>query len=527
MKPLTFSNIIWVNAITLTVTPIISLFAFAFVPLQTATLSFAIFYYFFSGMGVTTGYHRYWSHRSYEASRIWQIVCLLACTGAVQGSAKWWCHGHRIHHRFTDTEKDPYNAKRGFFWSHIGWLIFREESNVKIDVSDLTADPLIRFQDRYYEPLAIFMAFGFPAIVAGLGWGDWIGGLLFAGVARLVFLHHSTFCINSLAHYYGDHTFDDKRTPRDNWFTALITFGEGYHNFHHEFPGDYRNAIKFYQYDPTKWLIWFGSLVGLTSDLKVFPTNEIEKGKLYMRQKKIDAVKKTLDYGVPLGKLPLMTFQQVRETISKTGRQLLIVSDVVYDVSRFMDDHPGGRGFLKVSIGRDVTESFNGGVYDHANAARNLMSGMRVFPSIATHLCTTFKGLYPLDAAPKGLTAYHLGITHPTRFVMKAQRKGGGNNIYGLNVCATLKRLTPDERNAYILMDLIQPPQSTKVLVRNGVIAECEVVSELRVFEVWISEGGVVHVNEAAGHLLRTKVAENHEGGVAAGYSVLDSRNLV
>ena len=225
-----FENIIWPNAIVLAATPVISLISFATVPLQTETFWFSVFYYFFTGMGITTGYHRYWSHRSYEASRIWQIICLAACTGAMQGSCKWWVHGHRIHHRFTDTDKDPYNANRGFFWSHIGWLIFKEENTAKVDISDLVSDPIIRFQDKYYEPLSVFMAFIFPAIVAGLAWGDWVGGLLFAGVARLVFLHHSTFCINSLAHYYGDHTFDDKRTPRDNFLTALITFGEGYHN---------------------------------------------------------------------------------------------------------------------------------------------------------------------------------------------------------------------------------------------------------------------------------------------------------
>ncbi|KAJ3012142.1 UNVERIFIED_CONTAM: hypothetical protein HDU68_001355 [Siphonaria sp. JEL0065] len=371
-------NVIWANAIALSVTPIIALLSFALVPLQTATLWWSVIYYFCTGMGVTIGYHRYWSHRTYEASRIWQFIALAACSGAMQGSCKWWCHGHRIHHRFTDTDKDPYNAKRGFFWSHIGWLIFKEDDKkVKVDISDLVADPWIRFQDRYYELLSVFMAFVFPAIVAGLGWGDWIGGLLFAGVARLVFLHHSTFCINSLAHYYGDHTYDDKRTPKDNFITALITFGEGYHNFHHEFPGDYRNAIKFYQYDPSKWVIWLGSLVGLTYNLKTFPSNEIEKGKIYMREKKIAAVKEQLSYGVPLEKLPLMTFQKVKEKIAESGRKLLIISGVVYDVSKFMDDHPGGRGFLKVSIGRDVTASFNGGVYDHANAARNLMSSMR------------------------------------------------------------------------------------------------------------------------------------------------------
>ncbi|KAJ3023459.1 UNVERIFIED_CONTAM: hypothetical protein HDU68_008597 [Siphonaria sp. JEL0065] len=276
LPPLPHSNEIdWVSTTILTTTPILALIGLATVPLQATTFWFAVGFYFFTGMGITAGYHRYWSHRSYDASRLWQVVILVAGTGAVEGSVKWWCHGHRIHHRFTDTDKDPYNAKRGFFWSHIGWMIFKEPKKVKVDVSDLNKDSLLRFQHKYYLPLAILISFVLPTLIAGYGWGDFIGGFFFVGITRLVFLHHATFCINSLAHYYGDHTFDDKRTPKDNFITALITFGEGYHNFHHEFPSDYRNALEWYQYDPTKVVIWLASLGGLTDNLKSLPETEI------------------------------------------------------------------------------------------------------------------------------------------------------------------------------------------------------------------------------------------------------------
>ncbi|KAJ3075273.1 hypothetical protein HDU98_008750 [Podochytrium sp. JEL0797] len=373
----TIHNIDWISLSILTITPVLAVIGMVFVPLRASTFWFAVFYYFFTGMGITAGYHRYWSHRSYDATRIWEALILAAGTGAMEGSIKWWCHGHRIHHRFTDTDKDPYNAKRGFLWSHLGWMIITEEKKAKVDVSDLNKDPWIVWQHKNYLPAAIFMSFVVPTVIAGLLFQDPIGGFFYAGITRLVCLHHSTFCINSLAHYYGDHTFDDKRTPRDNWVTALLTFGEGYHNFHHEFPSDYRNAIQFMQYDPTKWAIYLASLVGLTYNLKMFPTNEIEKGRIMMQEKTIAAMKKTLDYGVALDKLPTMSHEEVKADIAQSGKKLLIISDVVYDVSKFMDDHPGGRGFLKVSIGRDVTASFNGGVYDHATAARNLMAQMR------------------------------------------------------------------------------------------------------------------------------------------------------
>ncbi|KAJ3064409.1 hypothetical protein HDU99_004469 [Rhizoclosmatium hyalinum] len=374
---ITANDIDWKHVVILFGTPLIALYGFATTPLQTPTFWWSVLYYFFTGLGITAGYHRYWAHRSYDATRIWQFIILAAGTGAMEGSVKWWGRGHRIHHRFTDTDKDPYNAKRGFLWAHIGWMIMKQKKNATVDISDFNSDPWIRFQHKYYLYLAVFMAFIFPTLVAGLGWGDWVGGFFFAGVARLVFVHHATFCVNSLAHWLGDFTFDDKRTPKDHFLTAFVTLGEGYHNFHHEFPADYRNAIQFYQYDPTKWAIWCASLVGLTYNLKMFPHNEIEKGRLFMQEKKIAEAKKKLDYGVAVEELPSLTFQEVKAKIAETGKQLLIISDVVYDVSKFMDDHPGGKGFLKASVGRDVTVSFNGGVYDHANAARNLMQSMR------------------------------------------------------------------------------------------------------------------------------------------------------
>ncbi|KAI9346947.1 hypothetical protein BDR26DRAFT_892849 [Obelidium mucronatum] len=382
-------------------TPALAIYGILNVPLQLQTALWAFAYYFWSGLGITAGYHRYWSHRSYDATILWQWIMMAAGSSAMEGSIKWWSRGHRVHHRFTDTPKDPYNAKYGFFWSHMGWMIMKQGRLATVDVSDLSADWLVRFQHKHYPLISVFMAFGVPTLVAGLGWGDWWGGFFFAGVARLVFVHHATFCVNSLAHYIGDYTFDDKRTPKDHFLTALITCGEGYHNFHHEFPADYRNAIKFWQYDPTKWLIWFASLVGLTYNLKCFPQNEIEKGRIMMLEKEIaDAkqklpagtpvpariiaveqeiqeAKKKLDYGVPLEDLPSLTVDEVKQEIERTGKQLLIISGVAYDVTTFIDEHPGGKGFMKASIGRDVTASFNGEVYDHANAARNLMASMR------------------------------------------------------------------------------------------------------------------------------------------------------
>ncbi|KAJ3410412.1 hypothetical protein HDV05_003823 [Chytridiales sp. JEL 0842] len=372
-------DINWLHFTLLLGTPIVGVVGALTTPLRWETGVWTVVFYFISAFGITGGYHRYWSHRSYDATRPFQYFLLAASSASMEGSIRWWCRDHRAHHRFTDTSKDPYNSHKGLFYAHLGWMLLKQKKDEigKVDISDLNRDPMIMWQHKNYLPFATFMAFIVPTLVAGLGWGDWWGGYFYAGVLRLVFVHQSTFCVNSLAHYLGEHSYDDKHTPRDHFLTALVTMGEGYHNFHHEFPSDYRNAILWHQYDPTKWIIWIASLFGLTYNLKQFPHNEILKGRVQMQQKKIDMLKVKLDWGKPVEQLQVVTFETVEKEVKLNGKQLIIVDGIVYDVEKFMDDHPGGKGFLKAGVGRDMSASFNGGIYDHSNAARNLMSHMR------------------------------------------------------------------------------------------------------------------------------------------------------
>ncbi|KAJ9063395.1 stearoyl-CoA 9-desaturase [Entomophthora muscae] len=377
-RPL-WQQINWPQSILLAITPVMALYGILTTELQFKTFIFSLVYYVISALGITAGYHRYYSHRSYQASLPYQVYIMLAGTASVQGSILWWSRDHRVHHRFTDTEKDPYNAKRGFIWSHIGWMLYKKDSTVigRAEVDDLEADPIVMFQHNYYVPLALFMSFILPTLVAGILWGDWKGGYYYVGIARLVFVHHATFCINSLAHWIGDASFDDKLSPRDYILTALITMGEGYHNFHHEFPQDYRNAIKFFQYDPTKWFIYACSLVGLTYDLKIFPDNEVRKGELLMKEKNLNKVRATINWGVPIETLPVISFEQYQKECDG-GKRWLLIDGVVHDVEVFMHEHPGGIKYIRAYIGKDSTAAFGGQVYDHSNAARNLMSSMRV-----------------------------------------------------------------------------------------------------------------------------------------------------
>ena len=244
------------------------------------------------------------------------------------------------------------------------------------DISDLLRNPVVRFQHDNYLPLMIMMAFIVPTMIPGILWGDYRGGYFYSGVIRLLFVQHSTFCVNSLAHWLGEQPFDDKNTPRNHFITALCTVGEGYHNFHHQFPMDFRNAIKWYQYDPTKWFISACYWLGLASHLKEFPSNEIKKGEYTMELKKLKSVGETLDWPIDSNELPVISWTSFKE-LSKS-RPLVLIHGFIHDVSSFIDEHPGGRHLLSKQIGKDATTAFFGGVYDHSNAAHNLLAMMRV-----------------------------------------------------------------------------------------------------------------------------------------------------
>ncbi|KAG0211318.1 hypothetical protein BGX28_008141 [Mortierella sp. GBA30] len=368
------------QAIILLATPVIAFYGLLTTEIQTKTVVWSIIYYFATGLGITAGYHRLWAHRAYTAGPAMSLALALFGSGAVEGSIKWWSRGHRAHHRWTDTEKDPYSAHRGLFFSHFGWMLIKRPG-WKIghaDVDDLKKNKLVQWQHKHYGILVLLMGFIFPTVVAGLGWGDWRGGYFYAAILRMVFVHHATFSVHSIAHWLGEGTFDDRHSPRDHFLTAFLTLGEGYHNFHHQFPQDYRSAIRFYQYDPTKWLIATCAFVGLATHLKAFPENEVRKGQLQMVEKRVMEQKTKLQWGIPIADLPVLSFEDFQHACKANGKKWILLEGVVYDVAEFMAEHPGGEKYIKMGVGKDMSAAFNGGMYDHSNAARNLLSLMRV-----------------------------------------------------------------------------------------------------------------------------------------------------
>jgi stearoyl-CoA desaturase (Delta-9 desaturase) len=211
------------------------------------------------------------------------LVVLLFGAASVQNSVLHWANNHRIHHSKVDKDEDPYNIKRGFFWAHIGWVLYRDHEHEFRRVKDLRADPLVRWQHRYYVPLAIAAGALLPTLLGAL-WGDAIGGLLIAGFLRLVVQYHITFATNSLAHTLGARPYDRSTSARDHFLTAVLTLGEGYHNFHHRFQNDYRNGVRRRDFDPTKWLIWSLSRVGAVRNLRRVPKEKIIRARRLARE---------------------------------------------------------------------------------------------------------------------------------------------------------------------------------------------------------------------------------------------------
>lgn len=241
-----------------------------------------------NGMAITGGYHRLWAHKTYEAHWLVRLAYMLFGTMSLQNSVFQWASNHRTHHlNVDDIDRDPYSAKRGFWFSHVGWMLRNYPSGQTdyTNIPDLRRDPMLRFQHRFYVPLALVTNIGFP-LAAGWLVGDLWGTFMLAGVLRLVWAHHVTFFINSLAHMWGTRPYTDENTARDNPVLAVITYGEGYHNYHHIFAHDYRNGVRWWQWDPTKWLIAGLQLVGLTRRLKRTPDFQIQRALLAMQFKR-------------------------------------------------------------------------------------------------------------------------------------------------------------------------------------------------------------------------------------------------
>ncbi len=316
--------LLWANVLMFVLTLacaviVVPWYGFAYGYSGAAWIWFAVLLYA-NGLAITGGYHRLWSHRTYDAHWSLRLVYLILGAMALQNSVLVWASGHRNHHQnVDDNERDPYSAGRGLWFSHIGWMLRRYPSGETdfSNVRDLQRDPLVAFQHRYYYPLAIGLNVLVPL---GLGWlhGDLWGVFLLAGVLRLVVSHHFTFLINSVAHAFGRQPYSDEHSARDNGWIAFLTYGEGYHNFHHQFAHDYRNGVRWWHWDPSKWIICSLSWVGVTKRLRRTPAVAIQRARLAMQFRRVEA---RLERHRP--SLPHVDLERLRATVSREYDQFV------------------------------------------------------------------------------------------------------------------------------------------------------------------------------------------------------------
>ena len=236
------------------------------------------------GTAITAGYHRLFSHRAYKAS--WPVRFLFLCFGAAafENSALKWSSDHRVHHQHVDTDQDPYSIGRGFWHAHWTWVMEAVDLPLA-GVADLEKDPLVRWQHRHHFLIGAVVA----TLPLWIGWatGDILGHLVFGVVLRIVLTHHTTFFINSAAHRFGSRPYTDANTARDNWLLAPLTYGEGFHNFHHQWQWDYRNGALWYQWDTTKWLLNVLSWLGLVGEFRRVPAAAMIRARLLMEEKRL------------------------------------------------------------------------------------------------------------------------------------------------------------------------------------------------------------------------------------------------
>ena len=306
-----FSKVNWITSIFLLATLLVAvigtpiyLWHFGLDWFQAAMF---LFYVPATAMSITLGYHRLFSHRAFKARLPVRLGTLIFGACAFENSALDWASDHRDHHKYTDDEHDdPYSIKRGFFYAHIGWLIFKLKVESRDNVNDLKQDKLVMWQHRHCQLIAVLVGLVLPAILGYLwnGASGALGGFLIAGVTRVVVVQHSTFFINSLCHTIGRRPYSSTSTARDSRIMAFLTFGEGYHNYHHSFQHDYRNGVKRGSYDPTKWAIWLLSKVGLASDLRRVPAEKILMAEMRETQRQIESQKDKLPSTKEASKYP-------------------------------------------------------------------------------------------------------------------------------------------------------------------------------------------------------------------------------
>jgi stearoyl-CoA desaturase (Delta-9 desaturase) len=252
-------------------------------------VAIAAVFYVVSGLGITVGYHRYFTHGSFKAKRPLRIALAVAGSLAMQGPVIKWVADHRRHHAFSDKEGDPHSPwlfgdgpgalAKGFWHSHMGWLFDRDQTNEKRFTPDLLADRDIVAVDRLFVVWSVGTLL-LPALLGGLITMSWWGALtafFWAGLVRVALLHHVTWSINSICHMIGDQPFASRDRSRNVWPLAILSFGESWHNLHHADPTCARHGVQRGQVDISARVVWVFEKLGWAHSVRWPTTRRLEK----------------------------------------------------------------------------------------------------------------------------------------------------------------------------------------------------------------------------------------------------------
>ncbi|KAH8359576.1 hypothetical protein KR093_007603 [Drosophila rubida] len=227
---------------------VVCLFTYPLERLKVLTVIWSLFMGGVAGFGVTAGAHRFWTHRSYKANTLLRSLLMISYSVAGQNTLYDWVRDHRVHHKFSETDADPHNANRGFFFSHVGWLMMLKHPDVlrrgrQIDMTDIVADPVVQFHQKYFLLLKMLFCFVLPTMVPVYCWNeDWYQAFVQQCLFRYVFSLNFTWSVNSAAHLWGSRPYDKRIMPSENIYVSIVSMGEGWHNYHHVFPWDYKAA---------------------------------------------------------------------------------------------------------------------------------------------------------------------------------------------------------------------------------------------------------------------------------------------
>eukprot|EP00091_Calanus_sinicus_P003448 TRINITY_DN1361_c0_g1_i4.p1 TRINITY_DN1361_c0_g1~~TRINITY_DN1361_c0_g1_i4.p1 ORF type:complete len:343 (+),score=86.21 TRINITY_DN1361_c0_g1_i4:69-1097(+) len=290
------TDIVWQNVVKFVILHSLAFYSLTYLPVMSWKMwIFTLFTANYSGAGITMGAHRLWSHKTYKAKLPLEILLTIANSMAGENSIYIWSRDHRTHHKCSEKMGDPHNAKRGFFFAHMGWLMVRKHPEViragkTVNMSDLEKNKLVMLQHKYYIPSFLICGFVLPTLLPYLLWGECLYTAYFMAVFRYVLVLHITWLVNSAAHFFGTKPYDKTIGPTENMLVSILAMGEGFHNYHHTFPYDYSTSEWGYTFNTTTKLIDLMAFIGQAYDLRSASSGTIEARSTRTGQPELTAI---------------------------------------------------------------------------------------------------------------------------------------------------------------------------------------------------------------------------------------------